>query len=95
MSREDIELLTEGRYLAGVKIIHNGQEIDLNEVPEIRNQILNPNIMNLTDAEDDINRVIDLVAKPKEEAIARKEEKLAVRKDLSGYIVKKIASVIW
>ena len=75
MSREDIELLTEGRYLAGVKIIHNGQEIDLNEVPEIRNQILNPNIMNLTDAEDDINRVIDLVAKPKEEAIARKEEK--------------------
>ena len=51
--------------------------------------------MNLTDAEDDINRVIDLVAKPKEEAIARKEEKLAVRKDLSGYIVKKIASVIW
>ena len=75
MSREDIELLTEGRYLAGVKIIYNGQEIHLNEVPEIRNQILNPNIMNLTDAEDDINRVIDLVAKPKEEAIARKEEK--------------------
>ena len=75
MSREDIELLTEGRYLAGVKIIYNGQEIDLNEVPEIRDQILNPNIMNLTDAKDDIERVIDLVTKPKEEAMARKEEK--------------------
>jgi len=75
LSKQDIELLTEGRYLERVIIIHNGEEKELNTVPEIRDQILNPNIMNLTDADADINRVIDLVTKPKEEAMARKEEK--------------------
>ncbi len=75
LSKKDIELLTEGRYLERVIIIHNGEEKELNEVPEIRDQILNPDIMNLTNAEADIERVIDLVTKPKEEAMARKEEK--------------------
>ena len=52
LSKQDIELLTEGRYLERVIIIHNGEEKELNTVPEIRDQILNPNIMNLTDAEE-------------------------------------------
>ena len=70
LSREDIELMTEVNYLENVilKFPDNSEE-QLNAVPEIRNQILTPDIMNLTDAEEQIEETIDLVTGKKETKI--------------------------
>ena len=53
--------MTEVNYLENVilKFSDNSEE-QLNAVPEIRNQILTPDIMNLTDAEEQIEETIDL-----------------------------------
>ena len=69
LSKDDIEAMAEANYLENVIVVINGQEKQLNLVPEIRNQILNPEIMNLTDAEEQIEETIDLVTGKKETKI--------------------------
>ena len=73
--------MAEANYLENVIVVINGQEKQLNMVPEIRNQILNPEIMNLTDAEEQIEEVID-------EVTGNKENKISAG-NANGYIVKK------
>ena len=70
LSKDDIEAMAEANYLENVIVVINGQEKQLNMVPEIRNQILNPEIMNLTDAEEQIEEVIDEVTGNKENKIS-------------------------
>lgn len=70
LSKDDIEAMAEMNYLENVIVVINGQEKQLNTVPEIRNQILNPEIMNLTDAEEQIEEVIDEVTENKENKIS-------------------------
>ena len=70
LSKDDIEAMAETNYLEKVIVVINGQEKQLNLVPEIRNQILNPEIMNLTDAEEQIEEVIDEVTGNKENKIS-------------------------
>lgn len=70
LSKDDIEAMAEANYLEKVIVVINGQEKQLNLVPEIRNQILNPEIMNLTDAEEQIEEVIDEVTGNKENKIS-------------------------
>ena len=70
LSREDIELMTEVNYLENVMLkFPDNSEEQINAVPEIRNQILTPDIMNLTDAEEQIEETIDLVTGKKETKI--------------------------
>lgn len=70
LSKEDIELMTEVNYLENVILkFEDNSEEQLNAVPEIRNQILTPDIMNLTDAEEQIEETIDLVTGKKETKI--------------------------
>lgn len=98
LSREDIELMTEVNYLENVilKFPDNSEE-QLNSVPEIRDQILSPNIMNLTNAEELIDDVIDTVTGKKETKIQEGKaqwiycEKNCV-KSLSSQIKKEIES---
>ena len=87
LSREDIELMTEVNYLENVilKFPDNSEE-QLNAVPEIRNQILTPDIMNLTDAEEQIEETIDLVTGKRGRQKIKKE--LAVRQDPRIYCEK-------
>ena len=67
LSLDDIEGLAEANYLDKVVIIMpNGEEKDLNLEHSIRDQILNPDVMNLTDAENTINDIIDQVTSKKE-----------------------------
>ena len=70
LSKDDIEAMAEANYLENVIVVINGQEKQLNMVPEIRNQILSPEIMNLTDAEEQIEEVIDEVTENKENKIS-------------------------
>lgn len=70
LSKDDIEAMAEMNYLENVIVVINGQEKQLNMVPEIKNQILNPEIMNLTDAEEQIEEVIDEVTGNKENKIS-------------------------
>lgn len=98
VSPEDIELITEVNYLEKVilKFSDNSEE-QLNDVPEIRNQILTPDIMNLTNAEAQIEETIDLVTGKKETKIQEGKarwiycEKNCV-KALSAQIKKEMAS---
>merc|ERR1712023_590302 len=67
LSLDDIEGLAEANYLDKVVVIMpNGEEKDLNLEHSIRDQILNPDIMNLTGAENIINGIIDQVTSKKE-----------------------------
>ena len=81
LSKDDIEAMAEANYLEKVIVVIDGSENQLNLVPEIRNQILNPEIMNLTDAENQIEEVIDQVTGNKENKISKsKEEELELEK---------------
>ena len=67
VSIHEVEDIKEGEYLDNVIVIMpNGNENALNLEPSIRDQILNPNIMNLTNAENKINDIIDQVTGKKE-----------------------------
>jgi hypothetical protein len=66
LSKDDIETIAEMNYLENVIVVYKGQEKLLNTVPEIKEKILNSGIMNLTDAENEINEVINLVTTKKE-----------------------------
>ena len=87
----------ENKYLENVIVDYKGEEKSLNTFLEIKNEILNPEIMNLTDAEDKIKEVIDLVTKTKETKIKHgKAEWIYCKKDcvknLSAQIKKEINS---
>ena len=97
LSKDDLEAIAETNYLDNVIVVINGEEKQLNLVPEIRNKILNPEIMNLTDAEDQIQEVIDDVTGNKENKISAGKAKWiycekACVKALSSQIKKEIAS---
>ena len=97
LSKDDIEAMAEMNYLENVIVVINEQEKQLNTVPEIRNQILNPEIMNLTDAEEQIEEVIDEVTGKKEDKISAGNAKWiycekACVKALSTQIKKEINS---
>jgi len=68
---DDDEAKAEKHYLKNVRIIMMGEENPklLNNIPEIKNKILNPKIMNLTADKAQIQEVIDLVTKNKETKI--------------------------
>ncbi len=71
LSLDDIETMNEVNYLDNVIVImSNGEEKDLNLEHSIRDQILNPDVMNLTNAENKINKIIDQVTDKKEGGIA-------------------------
>jgi len=97
LSKDDIEAMAEMNYLENVIVVIDGQEKQLNTVPEIKNQILSPEIMNLTDAEEQIEEVIDEVTGKKEDKISAGNaewiycEKACV-KALSSQIKKEIHS---
>ena len=93
----DLEAIAETNYLDNVIVVFNGQEKQLNNIPEISEQILNPEIMNLTDAEDQIQEVIDDVTGNKENKISAGKAKWiycekACVKALSTQIKKEINS---
>ena len=97
LSKDDIEALTEMNYLEKIIVDYKGEENQLNNVPEIRKKILNPEIMNLTDAEDQIEEVIDEVTGNKENKISAEKAKWiyckkACVKALSSQIKKEINS---
>jgi len=97
LSKDDLEAIAETNYLDNVIVVINGEEKQLNLLPEIRDQILNPEIMNLTDAEDQIQEVIDDVTGNKENKISAGKAKWiycekACVKALSSQIKKEIAS---
>ena len=92
-----MEAIAETNYLDNVIVVFNGQEKQLNNIPEISEQILNPEIMNLTDAEDQIQEVIDDVTGNKENKISAGKAKWiycekACVKALSTQIKKEINS---
>ena len=97
LTKYDLEAIAETNYLDNVIVVINNEEKQLNLLPEIRNKILNPEIMNLTDAEDLIEEVIDEVTENKENRIGDGDaewiycEKACV-KALSTQIKKEIAS---
>ena len=97
LTKDDLEAIAETNYLDNVIVVINNEEKQLNLLPEIRNKILNPEIMNLTDAEDLIEEVIDQVTENKENRIEDGDaewiycEKACV-KALSTQIKKEIAS---
>lgn len=87
----------ENKYLENVIVDYKGEEKSLNTFLEIKNEILNPEIMNLTDAEDKIKEVIELVTKTKETKIKHGKAKwIYCKKDcvknLSAQIEKEINS---
>lgn len=97
LEKAEKEKDAENKYLEKVIVDYKGEEKQLNNVPEIRDQILNPEIMNLTGAEDKIEEVIDLVTKKKETKIKHgKAEWIYCKKDcvknLSAQIKKEINS---
>ena len=97
LSKNDIEMMAQANYLDNVIIIANGEEKQLNLIEEIRDQILNPEIMNLTDAEDDINQVIDEVTSKSENNMGEDQAKWiycekACVKALSSQIKREISS---
>ena len=97
LSKNDIEAMTEMNYLEKVIVDYKGEEKQLNTVLEIRKKILNPEIMNLTDAEDQIQEVIDEVTGNKENKISAGKAKWiyckkACVKALSSQIKKEINS---
>tara|TARA_B100000963_G_scaffold316429_1_gene296206 strand:+ start:124 stop:1881 length:1758 start_codon:yes stop_codon:yes gene_type:complete len=98
LTPQQIELMTEARYLENVilKFPDNSEE-ELVAVPEIRDQIINPNIMNLTNAEELIDDVIDTITEKKETKIKEGKAKwIYCKKDcvksLSSQIKKEIES---
>ena len=89
LSLDDIEGLAEANYLDNVVVIMpNGEEKDLNLEHSIKDQILNPDVMNLTDAENKINDIIDQVTGKKEGKM--KKDAPAVWIDCVGACVKAI-----
>ena len=97
LSKDDLEAIAETNYLDNVIVVINEEETQLNLLPKISSKILNPEIMNLTDAEDLIEEVINEVTVNKENRIGAGNaewiycEKKCV-KALSSQIKKEIAS---
>ena len=97
LTKEDLEAIAETNYLDNVIVVINNKEKQLNLLPEIRNKILSPEIMNLTDAEEQIEETVDLVTGKKETKIKEGKakwiycEKTCV-KALSSQIEKEIHS---
>ena len=92
-----MEAIAETNYLDNVIVVINGEETQLNLLTKIRSKILNPEIMNLTDAEDQIQEVIDDVTGNKENKISAGKAKWiycekACVKALSTQIKKEINS---
>ena len=97
LSKDDLEAIAETNYLDNDIVVINEEETQLNLLPKISSKILNPEIMNLTDAEDLIEEVINEVTVNKENRIGAGNaewiycEKKCV-KALSSQIKKEIAS---
>ena len=70
-NEDEDEAKEEKHYLKNVRIIMMGERNPklLNDIPEIKNKILNPEIMNLTADKAQIQEVIDLVTRKKETKI--------------------------
>ena len=72
---KETEAQKENKYLDKVIIKIKGKDTKLNDLPEIRNQILNPEIMNLSNAEMHIKQVINLVTSEVESKLEKREQK--------------------